>query len=103
MAAKDEFSAPDWVSANEEAKPLTKKQKYFFLATLSVIIPFCLWAGWFEFHRAQEGHWRAWVYAFEWPFFAGVAIYMYRRFLRGDFPKIPRPNLEELNQEKEEK
>ena len=70
------------------------RQKLWFIATLSIVVPFCLWAGWFEWNRAQEGHWRAWVYAFEWPFFAIVALYMFRRFLRGDRIKIPRPNFE---------
>ena len=92
-----EFEAPDWVQNNEELKPLTPKQKRYFLAVLAVVIPFCMWAGWFEWHRAHEGHWRAWVYTFEWPFFAAVSLYMYRRFLIGDRPKIPRPNLDQLD------
>jgi hypothetical protein len=92
-----EFEAPDWVQNNEELKPLTPKQKRYFLAVLAVVIPFCMWAGWFEWHRAHEGHWRAWVYTFEWPFFAGVSLYMYRRFLIGDRPKVPRPNLDQLD------
>ena len=87
----EEFKAPDWVSAEEELKPLTRRQKIYFKFVLLLILPFCVWAGWFEFHRAQEGHWRAWVYTFEWPFFASVLIYMYRRFAKGDIPKIPRP------------
>jgi len=94
--ADKEFEAPDWVKDSEELKPLTNKQKQTFLLILAVVIPFCMWAGWFEWQRAHDGHWRAWVYTFEWPFFAGVAIYMYRRFARGDRPKIPRPNLDDL-------
>jgi len=35
-------------------------------------------------------------YTFEWPFFAAVALYMFRKFLIGDCPKIPRPDLKEL-------
>ena len=53
---------PDWVKNEEELKPLTPRQKRFFLAALALIIPFCMWAGWYEWHRAHEGHWRAWVY-----------------------------------------
>ena len=33
---------------------------------------------------------------FEWPFFAGVAFYLWRRLTKGDIPRIPRPNFEEL-------
>jgi hypothetical protein len=95
-----EFEAPDWVKTNEELKPLTRRQKHAFISVLSVVVPFCLWAGWFEWHRAHEGHWRAWVYTFEWPFFAVVAIYMFRKFLRGDRPKIPRPNLDSFDDPK---
>jgi hypothetical protein len=87
----DEFKAPDWVGKEVELEPITAKQRIGFLITLAFAIPFCLWAGWYEWTRAQEGHWRAWVYAFEWPFFAVVLIYLYRRFTRGDRPRIPRP------------
>ena len=96
---EEEFKAPDWVQASEELKPLTQKQKRYFLAVLAIVIPFCTWAGWFEWNRAHEGHWRAWVYTFEWPFFAGVAIYMYRRFLRGDRIRIPRPDVNSIGDE----
>lgn len=91
---EEEFKAPDWVSNEDQNQPTTisKKQKTWLFITLAIVIPFCLWAGWFEFGRAQEGRWRAWVYTFEWPFFAGVAIYMSRRILRGDIPRIPKPS-----------
>jgi hypothetical protein len=97
--AEEEFEAPHWVKNDEELKPLTQNQRRYFFAVLVAVIPFCMWAGWFEWHRAHEGHWRAWVYTFEWPFFAGVIIYIYRRFARGDRPSIPRPNLEKLSKE----
>lgn len=99
VGKNEEFQAPQWVQDDADPaienieSPLTQKHKYFLRATLIVVIPFCLWAGWFEFGRAHQGHWRAWVYAFEWPFFGVVALYMYRRFMRGDMPQIPRPDL----------
>jgi len=89
--AEDE--APDWVVNNEEARPVTDKQKKLFSVVLIFVLPFCLWAGWYEFGRAQTGNWRAWVYTFEWPFFGGVAYYLWRRIMRGDVPRIPRPDL----------
>jgi hypothetical protein len=101
--SSEEFQAPQWVrdesdpSIEKVEQPISKKQKYALLATLFTVIPFCLWAGWFEFGRAQEGHWRAWVYAFEWPFFGAVAIYMYRRIIRGDIPRIPKPDFAQLS------
>jgi hypothetical protein len=91
--ADEDFKAPDWVTNNEEERPVTDKQKKVFTVVVLVALPFCLWAGWFEFGRAQTGNWRAWVYTFEWPFFGGVAIYLWRRIMRGDVPRIPRPDL----------
>ena len=95
--ADEEFQAPEWIRNEEELKPVSTRQKIYFLLVLIIVIPFCIWAGWYEWNRAQEGHWRAWVYTFEWPLFAGVAIYMYRKFLKGDIPKIPRPNFDKFN------
>jgi len=37
----------------------------------------CLW----QLHRALDGNELSWAYVFEWPFFAGYAIYMWWRFL----------------------
>jgi len=99
MENNDEFEAPDWVSNDSPPPALSDKQKKVLNISLFVVVPFCLWAGWFEFGRAQSGNWRAWVYTFEWPFFAAVSIYLWRRLSKGDVPRIPRPNLEELAKE----
>jgi hypothetical protein len=37
----------------------------------------CLW----QVHRALGGNDLSWAYVFEWPFFAGYAIYMWWRLL----------------------
>jgi hypothetical protein len=37
----------------------------------------CAW----QVHRALDGNQLSWAYVFEWPFFAGYAIYMWWRFL----------------------
>ena len=94
-----EFSAPDWVRQEGASEPLSQKRRRALTAVLFAAIPFCLWAGWFEFGRAQSGNWRAWVYTFEWPFFGGVAIYLYRRIMRGDIPKISKPDFAALEKE----
>ena len=83
---------PDWLH-DDTPKPVTRRQKIVLDIVLAISLPFCLWAGWFEFTRAQNGNWRAWVYSFEWPFFGGVAIWLWRRLRRGDIPKIPKPRL----------
>ena len=104
----EEFEAPKWVQ--DESNPdiaapsdvVSRKQRIWLTVTLVVALPFCLWAGWFEFGRAQTGNWRAWVYTFEWPFFGAVALYLWRRIMRGDLPKIPRPDFSALAQEADE-
>ena len=46
-----------------------------------IIVPtfaaLCVW----QLHRALDGNGLSWAYVFEWPFFAGYAIYMWWRFL----------------------
>ncbi|MEI7540825.1 MAG: hypothetical protein WCJ89_05040 [Actinomycetes bacterium] len=99
MASNEEFEAPEWVRNDSETPPITAQQKRILNISLFVFVPFCLWAGWFEFGRAQTGNWRAWVYTFEWPFFAGVSYYLWRRLSKGDIPRIPRPDLKALADE----
>jgi hypothetical protein len=41
----------------------------------------CLLAGWFELTRALDGREVAWVYAFEWPFFALIGGVLWWRLL----------------------
>ena len=99
MPDRDGFEAPDWVRNDSQTPPITTKQKRILNISLFIVVPFCLWAGWFEFGRAQSGNWRAWVYTFEWPFFAGVSFYLWRRLTSGDIPRIPRPDLQALADE----
>jgi len=99
MPDREGFEAPDWVQNDSETPPITAKQKRILNISLFIVVPFCLWAGWFEFGRAQSGNWRAWVYTFEWPFFAGVSFYLWRRLTNGDIPRIPRPDLQALAEE----
>lgn len=99
MSDKEDFEAPDWVSNDSATPAITQKQKRILNISLFLVIPFCLWAGWFEFGRAQSGNWRAWVYTFEWPFFAAISLYLWRRLSKGEIPHIPAPNLEELARE----
>lgn len=55
------------------------------VAGLRLVLPLmlgvavCLFAGWFELTRALGGHRIAWIYVFEWPFFAIIGCYMWWR------------------------
>jgi hypothetical protein len=55
-----------------------------------VIVPtfaaLCVW----QVHRALGGNDLSWAYVFEWPFFAGYAIYMWWRFVH-EAPLEPSP------------
>jgi hypothetical protein len=107
--SEEEFQAPQWI--RDETDPTkeksngepSQKQKIVLTITLVAVFPFCIWAGWFEFGRAQSGNWRAWVYTFEWPLFAGIAIYLWRRLMHGEMPHIPKPDLDAFEKEDQEK
>jgi hypothetical protein len=47
---------------------------------LIVVPTFAALCSW-QLHRALDGNGLSWAYVFEWPFFAGYAIYMWWRFL----------------------
>jgi hypothetical protein len=53
-------------------------------AVILVIVPtfigLCLW----QVQRALGGNSLSWAYVFEWPFFAGYAVYMRWRFVHED-------------------
>lgn len=88
------FKAPDWVAnqpIQESQEGPTKGQRQLLTVVLVVVIPLFLFLGWFEFGRAQQGNWRAWVYTFEWPFFAILAFYLWRKLMNGGKFKIPTP------------
>jgi hypothetical protein len=50
-------------------------------AVIIVIVPtftaLCIW----QVNRALNGNNLSWAYVFEWPFFAGYAVYMWWRFV----------------------
>lgn len=50
------------------------------LTAATAVVAFCLLARW-QVHRALSGNTLSWAYAFEWPFFAAYAIYMWWKLL----------------------
>ena len=81
--------APDWID-DESPKPLSRGARIATDLLAILLIPFCFWAGWFEFQRAIGGRLLAWVYTFEWPFFGIIGIWLWRRIRKGDFPTLPK-------------
>jgi hypothetical protein len=41
---------------------------------LAILVPGCLYAAWWQIHRAVGGNTLSWAYTIEWPIFAIVAI-----------------------------
>ncbi|MGP0030565.1 MAG: hypothetical protein ACLPVF_08670 [Acidimicrobiales bacterium] len=59
-------------------------------ALIAVVVPtfaaLCVW----QVHRALGGNELSWAYVFEWPFFAGYAVYMWWRFVHEAAREEPR-------------
>ncbi|MGA2520779.1 MAG: hypothetical protein ABSG81_08180 [Acidimicrobiales bacterium] len=47
----------------------------------AVVVPGCLALGWWQLQRALSGNTLSWAYTFEWPVFAGYAVYMWWKLL----------------------
>jgi hypothetical protein len=50
------------------------------VTAVTAVVAFCLLARW-QVHRALSGNTLSWAYAFEWPFFAAYALYMWWKLL----------------------
>jgi hypothetical protein len=59
-----------------------------------VLVAAFLGLGWWQFSRASGGNTLSWGYTFEWPVFAGFAVFLWFREvqhqLRGSDPQPPR-------------
>lgn len=47
-----------------------------------MVVPGCLALGWWQATRALSGNTLSWAYTFEWPVFAGYALFMWWKLLR---------------------
>jgi DNA-binding transcriptional regulator of glucitol operon len=45
--------------------------------TLIVVVPTFIGLFWWQVQRVRQGNTLSWAYVFEWPFFAGYAVYMW--------------------------
>lgn len=62
--------------------------------TLAGGLAICVGAFIIELWRALNGHSFSWMYVFEWPLFAGFAVYMWWNLLQGNdrVPRRPAPD-----------
>lgn len=51
---------------------------------LVIVAPACLYAGWWQGHRALDGNTLSWAYTVEWPVFAAVAVIGWWQLIRED-------------------
>ena len=54
----------------------------------------CLSAFYIEIRRAMGGNHLSWAYVFEWPIFAGYAVYVWKKLLSDERTPSPDPTLE---------
>ena len=72
--------------------------------TLAILFFGFLALGWWQLHRALSGNGLSWAYTFEWPLFAGYAIYVWWRLLHDDRPirhRVPRERAVEADAQAE--
>jgi hypothetical protein len=48
------------------------------------VVPGCLALAWWQASRALSGNTLSWAYTFEWPLFAGYAVYMWWKLLHDE-------------------
>jgi hypothetical protein len=51
-----------------------RKRALLYHLLVVIIAPGCLWAGWWQVHRAMQGNTLSYFYSFEWPIFAILAV-----------------------------
>jgi hypothetical protein len=49
--------------------------------TAAVVVPGCLALCWWQVDRALSGNTLSWAYVFEWPIFAGYAVFMWWKLI----------------------
>jgi hypothetical protein len=69
--------------AYDRSDRLTGKSAFRLHLTLALGLVLCVGAFAFELSRALGGHTFSWMYVFEWPLFAGFAIYMWWNLYNG--------------------
>lgn len=52
--------------------------------TVIVLLPVFGWLTWWQFGRATSGNTLSWAYTFEWPLFAGYAIYVWWQLIHDE-------------------
>ena len=59
-------------------------------ATLLVLLPVFAWLTWWQLGRALAGNALSWAYTFEWPLFAGYAVYVWWQLIHDQTTAVTR-------------
>ena len=57
--------------------------------TLLVLLPAFAWLTWWQLERALGGNTLSWAYTFEWPLFAGYAVYVWWQLIHDRTAGVP--------------
>lgn len=66
-------------------------------ATLLVLLPAFAWLTWWQLTRALAGNALSWAYTFEWPLFAGYAVYVWWQLIHDQTAAVTRRALSSGN------
>ncbi len=58
--------------------------------TLLVLLPAFAWLTWWQLSRALGGNTLSWAYTFEWPLFAGYAVYVWWQLIHDQTTAVTR-------------
>ncbi len=59
-------------------------------ATLLILLPAFAWLTWWQLSRALAGNTLSWAYTFEWPLFAGYAVYVWWQLIHDQTTAVTR-------------
>lgn len=65
-----------WVASDAVRYWFTRRSLLLHL-TVAVVVPGFLALAWWQLNRAEGGNELSWAYTFEWPFFAGYAVFIW--------------------------
>ncbi len=68
-------------------------------ATLLILLPAFAWLTWWQLSRALDGNTLSWAYTFEWPLFAGYAVYVWWQLIHDQTTAVSRRVLPASNVE----
>jgi len=58
--------------------------------TLLILLPAFAWLTWWQLSRALAGNTLSWAYTFEWPLFAGYAVYVWWQLIHDQTTAVTR-------------